>query len=123
MPTEGTRARAPDAPIDAARAVQALKNGPMGALVAACIAVVRKEPAILFTHLMEGIGLALDRKDGRMFITDLSGSVYTDNLDGSDKKTLLYGQGNPTGMAYAEIPATNSAITKALNRLTIGAWR
>jgi hypothetical protein len=104
MPTEGTRAHAPDPPIDAAQAVQALKNGPMGALVVACIAVVRKEPAILFTHLMEGIGLALDRKDGRMFITDLSGSVYTASLDGSDQKTLLYGQGNLTGIAYAEIP-------------------
>jgi hypothetical protein len=28
-----------------------------------------KEPEILFTHLMEGIGLALDLKGGRMFIT------------------------------------------------------
>jgi hypothetical protein len=65
---------------------------------------VRKEPAILFTHLMEGIGLARDRKDGRMFITDLSGSVYTANLDGSDQGTLLYRQGNLTGIAYAEIP-------------------
>jgi len=36
----------------------------------------RKEPEILFTHLMEGIGLALDLKGGRMFITDFGGSVY-----------------------------------------------
>ena len=34
-----------------------------------------KEPEILFAHLMEGIGLALDLKGGRMFITDLGGSV------------------------------------------------
>jgi hypothetical protein len=45
---------------------------------------VRKEPAILFTHLMAGIGLALDRKHGRMFITDLLGNL--------------------TGIANAEIP-------------------
>jgi hypothetical protein len=45
---------------------------------------VRKEPAILFTHLMAGIGLALDRKHGRMFITDLLGNL--------------------TGIACAEIP-------------------
>ena len=64
---------------------------------------VRQEPAILFTHLMEGIGLALDRKGGRMFITDFAGSVYSANLDGSDQKTLLFGQGNLTGIAYAEI--------------------
>jgi hypothetical protein len=37
----------------------------------------RKAPDILFSHLMEGIGLALDRHGGRMFITDFAGSVYT----------------------------------------------
>jgi hypothetical protein len=41
-----------------------------------------KEPEIVFTHLMEGIGLALDLKGGRMFITDFGGSVYSANLDG-----------------------------------------
>jgi sugar lactone lactonase YvrE len=66
---------------------------------------VRKEPAILFTHLMEGIGLALDHKGERMFITDFAGSVYRANLDGSDQKTLLFAQGNLTGIAYAEIQA------------------
>src|SRR5580692_5917173 len=70
---------------------------------------VRKEPAILFTHLMEGIGLALDRKGGRMFITDFAGSVYSANLDGSDQKTLLFGQGNLTGIAYTEIQTQPSA--------------
>jgi DNA-binding beta-propeller fold protein YncE len=70
---------------------------------------VRKEPAILFTHLMEGIGLALDRKGSRMFITDFAGSVYSANLDGSDRKTLLFAQGNLTGIAYAEIPTQTPA--------------
>ena len=49
-----------------------------------------KEPEILFTHLMEGIGLALNLKGGRMFITDFGGSVYSANLDGSNRKTLLF---------------------------------
>src|SRR5260370_30394 len=66
----------------------------------------RKDPEILFTHLMEGIGLALDLKSGRMFITDLGGSVYSANLDGSNKKTLLVAEGNLTGIAYAELPVT-----------------
>jgi hypothetical protein len=66
---------------------------------------VRKEPEIVFTHLMEGIGIALDRKGGRMFITDFAGSVYSANLDGSDQMTLLFAQGNLTGIAYAEIQA------------------
>jgi hypothetical protein len=38
-----------------------------------------------------------------MFITDFAGTVYSANLDGSDKKTLLFAQGNLTGIAYAEI--------------------
>src|ERR1700747_688895 len=32
---------------------------------------------ILLTHVEEGIGIALDFKGGRMFITDLAGSIYT----------------------------------------------
>jgi hypothetical protein len=65
----------------------------------------RKEPEILFNHLMEGIGLALDLKGGRMFITDFAGSVYCANLDGSNQKTLMFAEGNLTGIAYVELPA------------------
>jgi hypothetical protein len=65
----------------------------------------RPAPEIVFTHLMEGIGLALDAKHGRMFITDFGGSVYSANLDGSDPKTLLIAEGNLTGIAYVELPA------------------
>ena len=61
-------------------------------------------PEIVFSHLMEGIGLALDLRGARMFMTDLGGSVYSANLDGSDRKTLLIAQGNLTGIAYAELP-------------------
>jgi hypothetical protein len=64
-----------------------------------------KEPEILFTHLMEGIGLALDLKGGRMFITDFGASVYSANLDGSNRRTLLSAEGNLTGIAYAEVPS------------------
>src|SRR5467141_278030 len=65
----------------------------------------RPEPEIVFNHLMEGIGLALDLDNGRMFVTDLAGSVYSANLDGSNKKPLIFAQGNLTGIAYAELPA------------------
>ena len=65
----------------------------------------KKDPEIVFDHLMEGIGIALDRKGGRMFLTDLGGSVYSANLDGSNKKTVLMAEGNLTGIVYAEIPA------------------
>ena len=62
-----------------------------------------QSPEILVTHLMEGIGIALDPKGKRMFVTDLGGSIYSANLDGSDKKTLLAAQGNLSGIAYAEL--------------------
>jgi hypothetical protein len=63
----------------------------------------RSAPEILLTHLMEGIGIALDFKGDRMFLTDLAGTIYCARLDGSEKKPLLVAQGNLTGIAYAEI--------------------
>jgi len=61
-------------------------------------------PEIVFTHLMEGIGIALDASGNRMFMTDLAGSVYSARLDGSEKQTLLAAQGNLTGIALIETP-------------------
>jgi DNA-binding beta-propeller fold protein YncE len=61
-----------------------------------------REPEILWTHLIEGIGIALDPARGRMFVTDLGGSVYVADLDGSSRE-ILVAQGNLTGIAYAEI--------------------
>lgn len=63
----------------------------------------RPAPEMLFSHRMEGIGLALDPKGGRMFITDFAGSVYSANLDGSNQRTLLFAQGNLAGIAYVEL--------------------
>ena len=60
-------------------------------------------PQILITHLMEGIGIALDVPGNRMFVTDFAGSVYSADLDGSNERNFLYAQGNLTGIAYAEI--------------------
>jgi hypothetical protein len=62
-------------------------------------------PEIVLTHLMEGIGLALDVAGDRMFVTDFGGSVYAARLDGSEKQMFLYAQGNLTGVAYAEVSA------------------
>ena len=61
----------------------------------------RSEPEILLTHLMEGIGIALDPGGDRMFVTDLGGTVYMAGLDGSNRKEILVAQGNLTGIAYA----------------------
>jgi hypothetical protein len=60
-------------------------------------------PEILITHLMEGIGIALDVPGNRMFVTDFAGSVYSADLDGKNERNFLYAQGNLTGIAYIEI--------------------
>jgi hypothetical protein len=65
----------------------------------------RPAPEIVFRHLMEGIGIALDPAHERMFMTDLGGSVYSAGLDGSKPSALLYWQGNLSGIAYAELPS------------------
>ena len=63
----------------------------------------RPAPDIVLTHLMEGIGIALDSKGHRMFLSDSAGSIYSAMLDGTEKRPLLVAQGNLTGIAYAEI--------------------
>jgi DNA-binding beta-propeller fold protein YncE len=60
-------------------------------------------PEIVLTHLMEGIGIALDVPGNRMFVTDFAGSIYSARLDGSQSRNFLYAQGNLTGIAYAEL--------------------
>ena len=60
-------------------------------------------PEVVLTHLMEGIGIALDIPRKRMFVTDLGGSLYAAQLDGSKERTLLFAQGNLSGVAFAEL--------------------
>jgi hypothetical protein len=37
-----------------------------------------------------------------MFVTDLGGNVYRANLDGSNRTTILTGQGTLTGIAFLD---------------------
>jgi DNA-binding beta-propeller fold protein YncE len=60
-------------------------------------------PQVLVSDLMEGIGIALDVAGNRMFFTDLAGTIYAADLDGTNRHTILAAQGNLTGIAYAEI--------------------
>ena len=65
------------------------------------------EPEIVATHLMEGIGIALDPANNRMFVTDLGGNIYVAALDGTGHRPIRALQGNLTGIAYAEVPKRN----------------
>lgn len=64
-----------------------------------------RTPEILLTHLLEGIGLALDPDQGRMYVTDVAGTVYAAGLDGSGRREILVLQGNLTGITRAVLPA------------------
>jgi DNA-binding beta-propeller fold protein YncE len=74
-------------------------------------------PEVIFPDLMEGIGVALDHANDRMFVTDLTGTVYSARLDGSDRRGLVYAQGNLTGIAYVD-GAAYRAITAAEGKET-----
>jgi len=82
----------------------------------------RGAPEIVFDHLMEGIGLALDPKNGRLFVTDLGGSIYSANLDGTNRQTLQIALGNLSGIAYAELPAASGGASAAASQ-KLGAAR
>jgi hypothetical protein len=59
------------------------------------------KPDILDTGLKEGIGLAIDEREGRAYITDLGGDIYSCNIDGSNMKTLISsGVGPLTGICF-----------------------
>jgi sugar lactone lactonase YvrE len=64
----------------------------------------RTGPQILVRDLKEAIGIALDLQGGRLYATDLGGTVYSAKLDGSDQKVVLSGQGSLTGIAV--VPAS-----------------
>jgi hypothetical protein len=82
----------------------------------------RSDLHILFGGLQEGIGIALDMMRGRLYATDLGGNVYSANLDGSDRRTILTGQGSLTGIAFADTvdslpaPAYEAVISRAARR-------
>ena len=63
----------------------------------------RPAPEILFTHLMEGIGITLDTVGDRMFMTDLTGTIYTAHLDGSRPSAVAFVQGNIAGITYVNL--------------------
>lgn len=54
---------------------------------------------ILVRNLHEAIGLKLDERNGHMYSTDMGGTVYRFNLDGSDRRKMYDELGAYTGIA------------------------
>lgn len=55
---------------------------------------------IIADHFHEAIGLSLDLKKRRIFVSDLQSSLYQTDLDGKNKKALFADQGHLTGLAF-----------------------
>lgn len=51
---------------------------------------------------MEGIGIAVDVRGDRMFVTDLAGSIYSAHLNGSGQHPIVMAQLTLLGIAYTE---------------------
>jgi hypothetical protein len=74
---------------------------------------------IVVTHLMEGIGIATDAANDRMFVTDFAGNIITARLDGSDRRTIAAAQGNLTGIAYLDGDSFRALTAAERNRINL----
>ncbi|GKZ32862.1 hypothetical protein AbraIFM66950_002506 [Aspergillus brasiliensis] len=61
--------------------------------------VVDESRKILARHFNEPIGLKLDKKGKKVYVTDLGGSVYSVNLEDGEKKMAWKDEGCYTGVA------------------------
>ncbi|KAK7041989.1 3-hydroxyacyl-CoA dehydrogenase [Favolaschia claudopus] len=55
---------------------------------------------VIADHFHETIGLTVDPVGEKIYISDLLGSLWVTNLDGSDKKAILRDVGNFTGITF-----------------------
>lgn len=58
---------------------------------------------ILARNMHEAIGLAIDKKNRHIYATDLGGSVYRFDMDGSNKQKFYDGEGAFTGIALCHV--------------------
>lgn len=63
----------------------------------------RDDYTILARHFHEAIGLKVDDVNKHIYVTDLGGSVYRYDMDGSNCVKLFEGQGVYTGIALAHL--------------------
>lgn len=62
-----------------------------------------KDYEMIIRNLHEAIGLKLDGKNRHIYVTDLGGSVYRFNMDGSDRKRFYEGEGAFAGITIAHV--------------------
>jgi hypothetical protein len=62
-----------------------------------------KKVNTLARHFHEAIGLKIDAVNQHIYITDLGGTVYRFNMDGSEKKKIYETDGAYSGIALAHL--------------------
>ncbi|KAK4183952.1 hypothetical protein QBC35DRAFT_77161 [Podospora australis] len=66
----------------------------------AFVGKLKSRPEILARHFHEPIGLKLDLSRGRVFVTDLGGSVYIVDVETRKKEVLFTDDGSYTGICF-----------------------
>ncbi|KAJ6455917.1 hypothetical protein C8R47DRAFT_1328855 [Mycena vitilis] len=56
----------------------------------------------------EAVGLAIDAKGNKIYVTDLLGSLWVTDLDGGNKRAILRDEGNFTGLTF--LPAGSGSV-------------
>lgn len=65
----------------------------------------------LARHFREAIGLAIDKTNQHIYLTDLGGTVYRMTLDGSDKKKIYDTDSAYSGIALTYMHSTGDSIS------------
>lgn len=68
----------------------------------------KRQYTIVGRHLHEAIGLKLDEVNKDIYVTDLGGTVYRYNMDGSGCTKMFEGEGEYTGIALAHLEASQA---------------
>ena len=63
----------------------------------------QREVKTLARHFHEAIGLKIDSVNHHIYITDLGGTVYRFNMDGSEKKKIYETDGAYSGIGLAHL--------------------
>jgi hypothetical protein len=79
-----------------------INRGPI-AIPAGSTAATRSDRQILIRSVREAIGVAIDKRRGRLYYTSATGQLGRTNLDGSDKQELT-GAGALTGIVIVDLP-------------------
>ena len=63
----------------------------------------RQDYDILARHMHDAIGIAIDKVSSHIFVSDLVGTIYRYDVDGTNRQNFFEDQGVYTGIALARL--------------------